>query len=57
MISQNSRHKQIALRYELVDDIQKYINTHLEEGYTSVPEFIREAIRHHLKDMNEMKKL
>ena len=51
MISQNSRHKQIALRYELVDDIQKYINTHLEEGYISVPEFIREAIRYHLKEM------
>ena len=34
---------------ELVEEIQKYIDTHKEQGYKSVPEFVREAIRMHLQ--------
>lgn len=42
--------KQVALPAELVDHIGQYINEHTEQGYMSIPEFVREAVRMHLKE-------
>lgn len=42
--------KQVALPVELVGQVGEYIQEHKEEGYMSIPEFIREAVRMHLKE-------
>jgi len=47
----NAGYKHVALRVELVRQIENYIQEHKEEGYMSVPEFIREAIRMNLKEI------
>ena len=48
-MSLKTGYKQVAMPQELVEEIQKYIDTHKEQGYKSVPEFVREAIRMHLQ--------
>ena len=48
-MSLKTGYKQIALPVDLVLEIQKFIDSHPEQGYMSVPEFVREAIRIYLK--------
>ncbi len=38
-------YRQVSLPIPLIERIEKYINNHKEEGFTSIPEFIRQAIR------------
>ncbi|MHA1276465.1 MAG: ribbon-helix-helix domain-containing protein [Candidatus Helarchaeota archaeon] len=38
-------YRQVSLPIPLIERIEKYINSHKEEGFTSIPEFIRQAIR------------
>ena len=47
-VSLKTGYKQVAMPQELIEQVQQYIETHKEQGYMSVPEFIREAIRIHL---------
>lgn len=42
-------YKQVAIPSDLANEIENYITKHSEEGYMSIPEFIREAIRMDLK--------
>lgn len=49
-MSLKTGYKQVALPVELVDRIGQYINDHTEQGYMSIPEFVREAVRMHLKE-------
>lgn len=47
-------YRQVSLPIPLVERVDKYINNHKEEGFTSIPEFIRQAIREKL-DRDEQK--
>ena len=38
-------YRQVSLPIPLIERIEKYITNHKEEGFTSIPEFIRQAIR------------
>lgn len=52
-MSLKTGYKQVAMPHQLIEEVQHYIETHKEEGYMSVPEFIREAIRIHLAIKND----
>ncbi|MEM3907631.1 MAG: hypothetical protein QXZ17_12355 [Nitrososphaerota archaeon] len=41
----------LKLPRELVDSVRKFISENPEYGYTSVPEFIKEAIRIRLREL------
>jgi metal-responsive CopG/Arc/MetJ family transcriptional regulator len=43
-------YRQVSLPIALVERIDGYIKTNPNQGYTSVPEFIRQAIREKLGD-------
>ncbi len=51
-MSLKTGYKQIAIPYKLIEEVQNFIDTHKEQGYMSVPEFIREALRVHLAVKN-----
>ena len=38
-------YRQVSLPIPLIERIEKYLDEHKGEGYTSIPEFIRQAIR------------
>ena len=52
-MSKTTEYKQVALPAELIEEIKKYIDTNKQQGYMSVPEFIREAIRFYLRESNK----
>jgi metal-responsive CopG/Arc/MetJ family transcriptional regulator len=45
MVLKERGYRQVSLPIPLVERIDKYISSHKEEGFTSIPEFIRQAIR------------
>ncbi len=45
MVLKERGYRQVSLPIPLIERIEKYINNHKEEGFTSIPEFIRQAIR------------
>lgn len=51
-MSSKTGFKQVALPKELVEQVGQYIHEHKEEGYMSIPEFVREAVRMNLKEKN-----
>jgi metal-responsive CopG/Arc/MetJ family transcriptional regulator len=55
-MSKATGYKQVALPAELVDEIKKFVEKNKHHGYMSVPEFIREAIRFYLRDINKNNK-
>ena len=38
-------YKQVSLPLKLIERVEKYIEEHPELGYTTIPDFIRAAIR------------
>ncbi len=38
-------YRQVSLPIPLIERIEKYLGEHKEQGFTSIPEFIRQAIR------------
>lgn len=38
-------YRQVSLPIPLIERIDKFIKKHKEEGFTTIPEFIRQAIR------------
>ena len=49
MVLKERGYRQVSLPIPLVERIEKYINNHKDEGFTSIPEFIRQAIREKIK--------
>ncbi|NVM27783.1 MAG: hypothetical protein HWN65_02985 [Candidatus Helarchaeota archaeon] len=45
MVLKERGYRQVSLPIPLIERIEKYINNHKDEGFTSIPEFIRQAIR------------
>ena len=45
MVLKERGYRQVSLPIPLIERIDKYIHNHKEEGFTSIPEFIRQAIR------------
>ena len=45
MVLKERGYRQVSLPIPLVERIEKYLDAHKEEGFTSIPEFIRQAIR------------
>ena len=45
MVLKERGYRQVSLPIPLVERIEKYVKEHQEEGFTSIPEFIRQAIR------------
>jgi metal-responsive CopG/Arc/MetJ family transcriptional regulator len=45
MVLKERGYRQVSLPIPLIERIEKYISNHKEEGFTSIPEFIRQAIR------------
>lgn len=45
MVLKERGYRQVSLPIPLIERIEKYITDHKEEGFTSIPEFIRQAIR------------
>jgi len=45
MVLKERGYRQVSLPIALVARIEKYIEDHKEEGFTSIPEFIRQAVR------------
>ncbi|MHA1786497.1 MAG: ribbon-helix-helix domain-containing protein [Candidatus Helarchaeota archaeon] len=43
-------YRQVSLPIALVEKIEEYLGKHPELGFTSVPEFIRQAIREKLNN-------
>jgi len=48
MVLKERGYRQVSLPIPLVERIEKYIDNHKEEGFTSIPEFIRQALREKL---------
>jgi metal-responsive CopG/Arc/MetJ family transcriptional regulator len=46
-------HKTIKLPEDLLDNIEEIIKKNPELGYVSTPEFIKEAVRIHIKKIKE----
>ena len=49
MVLKERGFRQVSLPIHLIGRIRKYLENHKEEGFTSVPEFIRQAIREKIK--------
>jgi metal-responsive CopG/Arc/MetJ family transcriptional regulator len=49
-------YRQVSLPIALVERIDDYVKTNPQEGFTSVPEFIRQAIREKLIRVEDGKK-
>ncbi len=43
-------YRQVSLPIPLIERIEKFLGAHKDEGFTSIPEFIRQAIREKIKD-------
>ncbi|NVM31459.1 MAG: hypothetical protein HWN65_21655 [Candidatus Helarchaeota archaeon] len=49
MVLKERGYRQVSLPIALIERIEKYLANHKEEGFTSIPEFIRQAIREKVK--------
>jgi metal-responsive CopG/Arc/MetJ family transcriptional regulator len=45
MVLRERGYRQVSLPIPLIERIEKYLDAHKEEGFTSIPEFIRQAVR------------
>jgi metal-responsive CopG/Arc/MetJ family transcriptional regulator len=45
MVLKERGYRQVSLPIPLIERIDKYMNEHKSDGFTSIPEFIRQAIR------------
>jgi hypothetical protein len=45
MVLKERGYRQVSLPIPLIERIERYISDHKDEGFTSIPEFIRQAIR------------
>ncbi len=54
MVLKKRGYRIVGLPNALIERIEGYIETHKEEGFTSIPEFIRQAIREKM-DRNSKK--
>jgi metal-responsive CopG/Arc/MetJ family transcriptional regulator len=45
MVLKERGYRQVSLPIPLIERIEKYLDAHKEEGFTSIPEFIRQAVR------------
>lgn len=43
----------ISFKKELIDDIEKFINTHPESGYKSVTNLVDEAVRLRIQELKK----
>lgn len=48
MVLKERGYRQVSLPIPLVERIETYITAHKDEGFTSIPEWIRQAIREKL---------
>jgi|Deesub1362A_J573_1020465.scaffolds.fasta_scaffold00017_67 metal-responsive CopG/Arc/MetJ family transcriptional regulator len=57
MDEEKSKRKYVTLKLpdEFVDMVKKFIKEHPEWGYTSVPEFVKEAIRDYILYLESLK--
>lgn len=46
-------YRQVSLPIPLIERIGKYLNEHKSEGFTSIPEFVRQAIREKISDAED----
>ena len=49
MVLKERGYRQVSLPIPLIERIATYITNHKEEGFTSIPEFVRQAIREKLE--------
>jgi len=45
MVLRERGYRQVSLPIPLIERIEKYMDNHKDEGFTSIPEFIRQSIR------------
>ncbi|MEM2191777.1 MAG: ribbon-helix-helix domain-containing protein [Archaeoglobaceae archaeon] len=50
-------YRTVTLPIEMVEEIEKIIRKYPEFGYTSLAEFIKDALREKLQKMKEMEKV
>lgn len=48
MVLRERGYRQVSLPIPLIERIEKYLANHKDEGFTSIPEFIRQAVREKL---------
>lgn len=46
-------YRQVSLPIPLIQRIEKFLTEHKEEGFTSIPEFIRQALREKIERNEE----
>lgn len=51
-----SKYSDLKIPRELIDLVKRFIEENPEYGYTSVPEFVKEAVRLRLEELSLMKK-
>ncbi|MBD3230935.1 MAG: ribbon-helix-helix protein, CopG family [Candidatus Lokiarchaeota archaeon] len=53
MVLRKRGYRQVSLPIPLIERVDEIINKRIEMGYTSVPEFIRTAIREKLEKIED----